>query len=327
MKKKFVVAAAATVVAVAVAGIVAVTTGASAAVLPPMPGEVTFLSGPRVASSPGTPINANQTVPIQIGGKTFGSTAIPANATGVVLTVTSNQPQAAGIIRVWTTDAGMPGTPAVTFGKGQQVTNTVTVALNDAGKFNLWSNVRTYALVIINAYVAPETPAAAPVVKTIAAKPATKLNQVGGSIRGDKANNLKGATEFGSVVLPKGTWDARVIGGMVGLNNGNKTCTTGDEFLTGTMILVKDYDGTSDTDTNRYFDFSQVATTVGGVVVPESNSASLTQDPTLNASTFITLGADTKLSVLLFGYASNSSTDCTGVLEGVLTSAEFRKVA
>lgn len=298
---------------------------ASAAVLPSVPGNVTFLNvGPRLAPVPGHVLTPGQVTTIQVAGKTFSGVSIPANTTGLVLNVSSYQPQAAGIIRVWPTDTGQPGTPSVTFASGQAASSVVTVALNSEGKFNVAATANTNVLISVNAYVTPLGVAPAPVLKTIDAQGATVLEQVGGPIRGDASQNLKGATAFGSVTLTPGTWDSRVVGGFTGLNNTNKACTTDDNFLTGTMVLVK---GEGSTDSNRLFDFDQVAATDGGVIVPESNSATLTQDPNLNVDTFITVTENTKVTVRLFGYASNSSTDCTGTLKGNLQSAQFLKVA
>ncbi len=310
--------AAALVTAVAVSPVTA------AAPLPVVAGNTTVLpDGPRLVPSPGSVVNAGQTITLKVAGETFSGRAIPANATGVVLSVSSLIPTAAGDARVWATGGGMPGTPTVSFVKGEKSTSVAFVGLNDSGSINVYASVKTNVIIGISAYVTPLAAPAAPVVKTIAAAESKTLDQVGGSIRGDAANNLKGATAFGSVVLPAGTWDARVVAGFTGLNNSNKECTTGDNFLTGSMVIVK---GDGSADPNRLFDFDQVAATTGGVVVPESNSTTLTQDPTLSASTFITLAEDTKVTVRLFGYASDSSTSCTGTLKGNLQSASFLKV-
>lgn len=115
VKKKLIASAAAVALGLTVGLYAAVNGGvASAAVLPATPGNVTFLSGPRIGGSTGTAINANQTVAIKAAGQSFGGVAIPATATGLVLTVTSDQSTGPGTMRVWTTDVGMPGTNNLT---------------------------------------------------------------------------------------------------------------------------------------------------------------------------------------------------------------------
>lgn len=328
MPNRKIITASSAAVALLLAGGVAVATtasGAAAAIPAPTAGNMTVLSAPpRLVKAPGTAFAAKQITTYTVAGKTYSGITIPANTTGVVLSITVSSAQANGSVTAWTAEGGQPGTPTVTYTKGVSATNLAFVGLNSAGAFNVASSAAANVLIAVQSYVTPLAATPAPVVKSIPAKDATVLEQVGGSIRGDKANNLKGATPFGSVVLSAGTWDARVIGGFTGLNNGNKACTTGDNFLTGTMVLVK---GDGSTDPNRNFDFNQVAATAGGVIVPESDSATLTQDPTVQANTFITLTEDTKVTVSLFGYASNSSTDCTGTLKGNLQSAQFLKVA
>jgi hypothetical protein len=151
--------------------------------------------------------------------------------------------------------------------------------------------------------------APAPVLKSIDGS--TKTLDVGGSIR-------TRSTDFGSVTLAAGTWDARVVGGWTGLNNGNKDCTSGSTFLTGTLVVVK-----GDTINS---DFSNDVT-AGGVLIPESDSATLTQDPTAAVNTYLVLSEPTEVHVKLFAYASDSSQSCSGTLKGNVQVAQFAKIA
>lgn len=314
MPKRTKIIAAGTVAAVALiaTGLVGSTTPyASAAVPPVTAGSVSFLpSAPRLVSSPGTLFAAGQTQTFQVAGKTFGgNTTIPANATGVILSVSAAGPQANGLITVWTTDAGKPGTATVSFTKGVPATNVATVALNDTGKLNIFASAATRVLVSIQGYVAPAAAPAAPVVKTIGAV-ASKSIDVGGSIR-------TRATEFAKITLPAGTWDTRVLGGFTGLNNVNNTVPAG-VTLTGTMVVQKGATMGDNFENN---------VTVGGITIPRSQSDTLTQDPTAAINTFITLTESTELTVKFFAYASNSSQAGSGELKANLQSATFVKVS
>lgn len=302
--------------AVAAAGVY-VTIPAEASIPPEVAGNITILArAPRVVSSPGTAFAANEEKSFQIAGRTFGGYAIPANATGVTLAASVTGPAAAGKLTVWTAEAGRPGTPSVTYAAGQSATSLVFVGLNSEGRINVHSTAAANVLLAIEGYVTPVVPPtipdSSPEVKTIAAKAPTALTGVGGSIRTK-------STTFGSVELSAGTWDAHVMGGWTGLNNGDKACTPDGTFLTGSMVLVRG-DAAS-------FEFADVVATAGGVLIPESNSASLTQDPTATISSVFTLAEATKVTVRLFGYASDSSTACEGVLKGNLQGAQFVKLS
>lgn len=280
---------------------------ASASVPTPELGYVTVLpSAPRVVAYPGTQLNAGQTVTVQIAGENFSGTAIPSNTTGVTVSISSVTPAAAGNLKVWTAEAGEPGTPAVVFGAGQSATNVASVGLNSTGKLNVKASVKTRFVLAITEYVTPVPVACKSTLYTIPAAVKT-LTKVGGSIR-------TGATDFGSVTLPAGTYDTRVVGGFTGLNNGDDWLPA-DVFLTGTLTVVKG-DEINATFTNNV--------TAGGVLIPKSNSATLTQDPTLAISTFLVLDAATDVHVKLFAYASNSGTAGSDHVKANVQSAQFR---
>lgn len=296
-----------TALALGVAFAVTGLTQAQAAVPAPVAGNITVLSvAPRIVPSPGSVFAPGETKTFDVAGKTFSGVTIPANATGITISISATNSAGPGKLTAWTTDAGQPGPGTVTYTVGGGQTNVAFVGLNDHGQFNVYSSAKTQALIAIQGYV---TPVAAPVVKTIGAQ-ASKTIDVGGSIRSR-------ATDFGSVTLPAGTWDARVLGGWTGLNNVNNTVASGVS-LTGTMVLVK-----GDT---IAADFSNDVT-AGGVVIPRSSSNTLTQDPTASISTILVLDAPTEVHVKMFAYASDSSQAGSGELEANLQGAQFVKLS
>lgn len=311
MNRKRILLTAVTVAAVAGSTVAAI--GIASASVPPLVAANTTVvpSAPRIVAPPGMALNAGQTVTLAVGGHTFGDVTVPADATGVTVSITSLNPAAAGQLVAWTTDAGRPGTPNVTYAKGESATNVVTIGLNDAGKLNVYSSAKTKFAMALMAFNTP-APAPAPTCDaTVASIPAaTKtLTHVGGSIR-------TGATDFGHITLAAGTYDARVIGGWTGLNNLNNTVPDGVS-LTGTMVVVKG-------DTINA-DFTNDVT-AGGIAIPRSTSDTLTQDPTAAISTFLVLTESTEVHVQLFAYASNSGTAGSGEVKANVQSAQFRRV-
>lgn len=307
-KRKIVVG---TMFAAVLAGVGVYAVGvANASVPAPVPSYVNVVpAAPRIVAAPGITLNAGQAVDIAVAGKTFGTTAVPANTTGVTVSISSIAPSAAGSLTVWTTEAGRPGTPSVNYKLGETATNVVTVGLNSTGKLSVYSSQKTRFLMALLAFNTPvPAPTCTPTMTEIPASSKT-LTKVGGSIR-------SGATDFGSVTLPAGTYDTRVVGGFTGLNNDDTFLSEGT-FLTGTLTVVKGAEINS-TFTNNV--------TAGGVLIPKSNSDTLTQDPTVAISTFLVLPEPTDVHVKLFAYASNSSTEGSGEVKANVQVAQFRKV-
>ncbi|GIM98199.1 hypothetical protein [Paractinoplanes toevensis] len=272
-------------------------------------------SNPYIVGPPGTSLNSGDATTLQVAGRTFAGTAVPSNATAAVVKIASVNPSSSGSLTVYTTGT-RPGSPTVTYRRSQNVTGTATVPLDSRGRLSVYSTARTKFTLQLQSYTTPTTTPPAPTctatISTIA--PSTKtLTQVGGSIR---AAAPAGATDFGSVNLPAGTYDARVIGGFTGFNN-NDTWLPSGVFLTGTMTVVKGATINSDFTNN---------VTAGGVMIPKSDSTTLTQDPTLAISTFLVLDAPTEVHVKLFAYASNSGTAGSGQVKANVQSAQFRKV-
>lgn len=269
-------------------------------------------SNPYLIAPPGSSLSSGDATTIQVAGRTFSGTAVPSNATAALVKVTSVNPASAGSLTVYTSGRRPTGAPTVSYRRGQSVSGTANVPLDSRGRLSVYSSARTRFTLQLQSYTTPTTtpppPTCTATISTI--EPSVKtLTQVGGSIR-------SGATDFGSVNLPAGTYDARVIGGFTGFNN-NDTWLPAGVFLTGTMTVVKGATISPDFTNN---------VTAGGVMIPKSDSTTLTQDPTLAISTFLVLDAPTEVHVKLFAYASNSGTAGSGQVKANVQSAQFRKV-
>ncbi|MFF5078219.1 hypothetical protein ACFY36_14300 [Actinoplanes sp. NPDC000266] len=297
-------AIAATVVAVVAGGGVAAV-GIASADTTPTP------SNPYIVAPPGTTLGGGDVTAVQVAGRSFSGTSVPANATSALVKITSVNPSSSGSLTVYT-GKRPSGAATVSFRRGQTASGTANVTLDSRGRLAVYSTARTRFTLQLQSYTTPATtpptPTCTATISTIAPSAKT-LTNVGGSIRA-------GATDFGSVNLPAGTYDARVIGGFTGFNN-NDTWLPQGVFLTGTMTVVKGATINSDFTNN---------VTAGGVMIPKSDSATLTQDPTLSISTFLVLDAPTEVHVKLFAYASNSGTAGSGQVKANVQSAQFRKV-
>lgn len=319
------VALAVGVIATAVA---AISGSANASIPSPVKGNATVLqAAPRIVGSPGMHLNAGQTVSLAVAGESFGGIEIPENATGVAVTVTTIAPAGDGQLKVWTTEAGEPGTGAVQFKTGVQTTEGVFVGLNSDGKLNVKATGNATSFVMaLNVYYTPVPTVPAAVHAEIAPNAAT-LAHVGGSI-------YNGATLLGTLAnpLPAGTYDARMLAGWTGLNTTTGGCVPADgSFLTGTVVMTLDGptvdpDGAGPLTAHTAFDEGQVVGKAGGVMIPKSNSATLTQDPTAMISTHFTIAVPTKVNIFSFAYLSNSGSTCDGHVSANLASATFDRV-
>jgi hypothetical protein len=284
-------------------------------------------TNPYVVGPPGTSLSSDDSTTVQVAGRSFSGTAVPQNATGAVVKITSVEPASSGSLTVYTTGTRRPNAATVSYRRGQTATGTANVSLDGRGRLTVYSSARTRFTLQLQSYSTPTTTPTTPPTTTPTTPPAPTctatistiapssktLTQVGGSIR---AASPAGATDFGSVDLPAGTYDARVIGGFTGFNN-NDTWLPSGVFLTGTMTVVKGATINSDFTNN---------VTAGGVMIPKSDSTTLTQDPTLAISTFLILDAPTEVHIKLFAYASNSGTAGSGQVKANVQSAQFRKV-
>jgi hypothetical protein len=300
-----------------VGGAVALSTTANASVPTPVAGNVVVLpAAPRVVPSPGTATTANVTKTFQISGESFSGIAIPANTTGVTVSISSLNPSAAGKLTVWTHEAGKPGTGAVSFAKGESATNLAFVGLNSEGKLDVQASVATNFVLAIQAYVVPLTPVAAPVVKLIAPVEEKVLAHIGVSVRNDNPSAAgSGATDLGSVALDAGTYDVNVSGGFKGLNSSSDLPAGvqlfGGLFLTNSATITTG--------------FSEVLLQNQGVQIPRA-TGTLTVDPTVPIVGQIKLTAPTTVHVLAYAYAGDSVDHSALGLKANVRNATFTKV-
>jgi hypothetical protein len=265
---------------------------------------------PYIVSPPGQTLDDGNTTTIQIGGRTFSGTSVPANATSATVSVSVTNPSSSGYLSLYKAGSSRSGGSTITYRRHQDAAGTATVPLSSTGRITVFSSERVRFTMKLLSFTTPDpAPVCTSTISTIPASTGT-LTNVGGGIRA-------GATDFGSVTLPAGTYDTRVIGGFTGFNNTDTWLPAG-VFLTGTMVVVKGADIAAD--------FSNDVTT-GGVIIPKSNSTTLTQDPTLAISTFLILNATTEVHVKLFAYASDSGTAGSGGhVKANVQSAQFRNL-
>lgn len=312
MKKISKVAVAALATTAATLGVLT-TTSADAATPAPVAGNTVAVPLSRVVNVPGIALANGGTSTIQVAGKTFGSVTVPANATAIEGLLSVYEDSGTSRLSIETAGTGAPGTPTVigsrtTVAQPSGAGEAFHVALSSNGQVSVHNvGAATHFLLAISGYDVPATTCQSQVF-TIPAGQLT-LTNVGGSIK-------TRFTDAGSVTLPAGTYDTRIMGGFTGLNN-SATFLPAGEFLTGTMLLIK-----GDTIND---DFSNDITD-GGVMIPRSDSDSLTQDPTTQIDTFMTLAAPTNVHLGFFAYESNSGTAGSGQVHANVQSAVFRSV-
>lgn len=256
-------------------------------------------------------LGAGDTTTITVAGRTFGGTSVPSDATDVNLSISVDDPSSSGRLTIYPTGSSRPSTATLTYRRNNDASGTADVGLNSAGKLTVYTSERIHYSLRLLSYTTPDLSGSSSCSATLYTIPASThtLATVGGSIR-------TGATDFGSVTLPAGTYDTRVIGGFTGFNN-NDTWEPSNIFLTGTLVVVKGATIASD--------FSNDVT-AGGVIIPKSNSTTLTQDPTVAISTFLVLAAPTNVHLKMFAYASDSSSTGSGHVSANIQSAQFRSV-
>jgi hypothetical protein len=302
--------------AIAATAIVGFTTGAVAAPGDPVAGNITPFNGSRVVAYPGAALAKNAVKTHQIAGATFGSQSVPANATGVAIDITSTASTSDGALLVYPSNVSKPGVGTVYFDSGERVTESAIVQLSPDGKLNVSTTAtgQVYTLTVTS-YITPVAAPAPPVVKTIAKKAFTPIKVGGGFV----ARN----TDMGEVTLEPGTYDARVMAQFQGFNQTTDPTKPGyntvpaDVKLTGTVVI-------SLGDTVNP-DFSNNIS-VGGIVVQDSASSTLTVETTGGPNTIFTITAATDVHVRVFAAASDSSQAGSDQLKVALDSAVFRKL-
>lgn len=83
----------------------------------------------QTSTAPASPLTANATRNVQIGGTTTPALGIPGVATAVVLNVTVSSATASGYLTVYPKGGTKPGVKSVNFTSGKATSNLVTVAL------------------------------------------------------------------------------------------------------------------------------------------------------------------------------------------------------
>lgn len=113
------------------------------------------------------PLSANGTRTIQIGGATVGDTTIPADATAVMINLTTTAPAAAGNLAVYPTGTAQPGTSNLNYTAGQTMANLATIPLQSpgatSGSITIANNSigTTHAIIDVVGYYLGGTPTAA----------------------------------------------------------------------------------------------------------------------------------------------------------------------
>ncbi|HEX3647017.1 MAG TPA: hypothetical protein VHV49_01240 [Pseudonocardiaceae bacterium] len=303
------------------------TTSADAATPAPVAGNTVAVPLTRVVDTPGIALANGATSTVQVAGRTFGSVTVPANATAIEGMLTAYLDTGVSRLTIETAGTGAPGTPTVigsktTAAQPSGAGEAFHVALSADGKVSVHNTgAQTHYLLAITGYDVPATTCQATVSNIPASTQPIALHNVGGTIV--NADPTKGATDAGSVRLAAGTYDMRVLGNFIGLNNNDDSAFAGIQTF-GTMVVW-----TGDTIAP---DFGNVLATGGGVLIPKANSATLTIDPTDSLSQFVTLSAAADVHVGFFAYDDNSGSAGTtgqpgaGAVTAVIQSAVFRSV-
>lgn len=291
---------------------------ANASVPAPAKGNITVLSAaPRIVASPGSTLVAGVTKTFKIAGGTFGGFAIPANATGAVLSVSSGNPSGAGDITLWAHGSGQPGTGQVAFKQGENATSVVVVGFDSDGFFDVESTVNSHVNMAINSYITPLDAPPAPVIKKIDATEKT-LTHIGPSVRTDNATPGSGVTDMGNVSLDAGTYEVTITGGFTGLKKDADvpaaTTIYGGLFVTkGAGIPAG---------------FGNVLGQSQGIALPKTNSGSATYtiDPTVSLTQVLVLTETTDVHLQMYGYSSDGVDRAALGVKANIQNAQFRKL-
>ena len=95
---------------------------------------------------------------LTIGGATFGSLTVPANASAVILNVTATNESAAGFFTVYPAGGGAPVASNLNFALRETVPNLVSVGLGSGGAITIYNGVGSAdAVVDLEGYYAPSS--------------------------------------------------------------------------------------------------------------------------------------------------------------------------
>lgn len=302
----------AAIVAIALGG-TAIGIGVANADVTAAPAQVVAISAPRILDN--VTIAANTTQTVDIGGSTINGYSYPAALTGVTLNISAQGVGAAGGLTVWTAGEGKPGNPAITYADNTVTTGQVAVTTNTAGAIQIANTGKVKIKVGVASYLLPKTDPA-PVFAAIA--PAEKtLTHIGVSVKSDCGCAGGGTTDLGSVTLPAGTWDVRIMGGFTGIK-ASVDLASGEEIIGGLFLASDDHISSG---------FAQVITQNQGVKIPHTTTGTLTVDPTDNLSDFITLTAPTTVHVLAYAYSTASQDRSDLGVKANIRTAKFLKVS
>lgn len=107
-------------------------------------------SGLGVAS-PG-PVGAASTISVQV----TGVGGVPADATGVVVTLTATEATTASFVAAWPSGQPQPSTSVLNFTAGEDIANTVTMSLGAGGKIDLFNSAGSVQLLAdVTGYLVP----------------------------------------------------------------------------------------------------------------------------------------------------------------------------
>lgn len=107
-------------------------------------------SGLGVASA--GPVTAGSTISVQVAG--VGG--VPADATGVVVTLTATQATDASFVAAWPSGQPQPTTSVLNFTAGEDIANTVTMSLGTGGKIDLFNSAGSVDLLAdVTGYLVP----------------------------------------------------------------------------------------------------------------------------------------------------------------------------
>ena len=127
--------------------------------VPPTPSVYTAVTPVRLLDTRnGGTLGSGRSLNLTIGGATFGSLTVPANASAAVLNVTATNESAAGFFTVFPTGGALPTASNLNFAASETVPNLVSVGLGSGGAVTIYNGVGSADAVIdLEGYYAPSS--------------------------------------------------------------------------------------------------------------------------------------------------------------------------
>jgi hypothetical protein len=98
------------------------------------------------------PLDGGSTVSVQV----TGVGGVPADATGVVVTLTATEATASSFVAAWPSGQPQPSTSVLNFTAGEDIANTVTMAIGAGGKIDLFNSAGSVQLLAdVTGYLVP----------------------------------------------------------------------------------------------------------------------------------------------------------------------------